>query len=388
MRLALVLLLGLVLSRDEISTAVQRLASDDVAERNAAAHALERLGPAGLERLERERAGATDPEVRGRLAEILRLIRKREEFAQVLGATTRATLRVQGRPAAEVAARLEKALGERIELDGIDPSRRVDLELSGATHWQALDAFGASMGGRFECRSDRIVFHPAGPVALPAIHSGQFRVAAVEVQKLDFRSLDEADSLVEITLELRHQKNVSPIETTLRECFRIDSVTDARGNEVLRDQPGWANCMTFLGDSHRRLSPVFVRGDAVGPLTVRGSAALAFPYERKELTVPLADAPVRIREGDYLLDVAIASIKGVGPSDLRSRLGPGPARLVDDAGKTHDLQSTGGGGSLTSWTWTFSSRAKVEKPKAMVIPWISEIHWVEIPFRFEGIPIP
>lgn len=410
MRLALcILALVLVLSepassgrvegapQDDVSRAVERLASDHVAERNAAALALERLGPAGLDRLEKERDEASDPEVRGRLAGIVRLIRKREEFAKVLGATSRVTLRARARPAAEVAAALEKALGERIAADGIDLSRRIDLDLADATLWEAMDRLGTSMEARFDVLRDRILFSPGRPGTHPALYSGPFRVAVEEVQRLEIRSPERADSVIAVTLSLHHQRNVFPLPDALRDCLRIDSVTDAGGNEVRGEQPFWADCMSYSGEPFNRVAPVFARGDAVLPLTVRGNAALAFPSETRDLAIGLEDATVRIREGDYALEIppvganatgTSLTIKGTGPGDLRARLGTRPVRLVDDAGRTHDLRSTGGGGSPSSWNWTFATRTKVEKPRALILPWISELHWVEIPFRFEVRSIP
>ncbi len=390
---------GILVDQDDVARAVRGLESDDVAERDRSARALERLGPAGLPRLEEERDAATDLEVKGRLAQIVRSIRKREEFAKVFGETRRVTFDAKAVPAGRAAADLGRALGEKIALEGVDAGRPLDLSLRDATWWEALDSLARAAGAHYEVEQGRVVFRPGRTDPLPVHYAQQFRVALTEAQRLDYRAPGASEAVLLFTLELAYQRNMKPVTDGSRDRFSIDSVTDAGGNPVLMEQPGWSNSMSFSGLAYGVVHSFFARSDAKGPLTVAGSTAVPFAYETKEVRLALEGGGNSAREEEVRLSVSAftqsasstsVSVRGQAFDGLevRSRLAAGEASILDSEGCRHPIRSRGGGGSAGSWVWNFETSGRVDKPRAILLPWITKFHWVEIPFRFEGVQLP
>ena len=399
MRTLLVLALALGAAQDDFARAVEHLGSDDVSERDRAARDLERLGTAALERLETARDSATDLEVKGRLAHIVRSIRKREEFAKVFGETRRVSLRAKARRADDVAAELGKALDERIVLDGLDPARPLDLSLENATLWEALDALAGASGARYEYGSGEVVLRPGRSDRFPVHYAQQFRVGISETQRLDYRSPSASGEILLFTLELAYQRNMKPLTDTSRDRIHVDSVKDAKGNDALAAGPDWGNSLSTSGIAHGVVHSFFARADATAPLTVTGGTAVPFAYETKEIRLAIEGDGKSLREEEVSLDISAFSQTGAGlsislrgqsadGSEVRGRLGRADVCLVDAEGRKHPLAVRGGSGSTGQWVWNFETTTKVEKPQAIVLPWITKFHWVEIPFLFEGVRVP
>ncbi len=400
MSILAVVVLALGASQDDVTRAVERLGSDDVTERERAARDLERLGPPALGRLEKARDAAADPEVRGRLEHLVRSIRKREEFGRVFGETRRITLRAATLRAGDAAAELGMALGEKIVLEGKLEDAPVDLALDGATLWEALDRFAAALGAHYAYGHDGVTFRPGRTGRFPAHCSEQFRVAITEIQRLDFRAPGPSGETLLLTLELGYQRNMKPVTSSARERFTIESVSDAAGAPALSDQPRWGTSMSFQGLPHGLLHSFFARADAKGPLTVSGATAVPFAYETKELRLALEGEGRKVREGPFTLAVEACtpsaaglavSLRAEGEDDVALHRGEGDVHVLDAAGRRHRLIHRGGVGSAAGFTWDFEGfegGEKVERPVALLVPWITKLHWVEIPFRFEGVEVP
>jgi len=183
-----------------------------------------------------------------------------------------------------------------------------------------------------------------------------------------------------------------------REQFRIESVKDAGGKPVHSERPDWGNSMSTSGLVHGILHAFCVSADAAGPLTISGTTAVPFAYETKEVRLSLEGDGKTVREDTITLAISgfsetgtsiAVSVKGTGPdgTDLASHLGEGDVSVLDAEGRKHRVIWRGGGGSLANYVWNFEG-SKIEKPTAIVLPWITKFHWVEIPFRFEGVRIP
>lgn len=398
---AIALLALLCVPQDDFSPLIERLGSDSVQERDAAARELERQGPDALERLEKAMGAARDIEVKSRLGQIVRNIRKEAEFSKVFGPTKRVSLDVKDQPAADVLLAIGKSLGVKIECDGLDPKKPLSLRLSGATMWEALDVLGKVADARceYEGWGEKIHVRPGAAPALPVLYLEQFRVGVAELQRIGHRSPNLRDSAAMIVLEIRHQPNMHPVNDHFAKRFQLDQLIDSKGNNAAASSPRWGGSICLNPRPYALQEAFFVRADAAGALTLAGTVHLTFAMGEKELTLPMQGAVRELREGNSLIKVSGFSQTAAGTSltltaesvdgeDPNSRLKDSSITLYTEDGEKHVSRSMSGGGGGGSWSWEFQFPKNLKKPDRIAFRWVAEMKQVEIPFRFEGVVLP
>jgi hypothetical protein len=397
----ILLILTLIDPQESFSRWVERLGSENVEKRDQATRHLERLGPGALQQLAKAASEAKDIEVKGRLGQIVRNIRKRAEFAKVFGETKRVTLDVTEEPIANVLADLGKSLGETITGENLHLKKPIALHLHQATLWEALDLLAQAAEARVEYSRwpTQIVVEPGAQAALPVTYLEQFRVGVVEVQRIEHREPHHQDSVVMVVLEVRHQRNMHPSADVFTKGFTLDELKDAKGNDARAERPTWGGSMHLSGRPFALQEAFFVRADAEGPITVSGSVQLPFAWEVKDLTLPLEGDHREVTEGSCVIKIGGFS-QSVASTSLTleaSAIEGGHAKrhleddkiiLVDESGAKHPSQSRSGGGSGATWSWDFELPAGIRKPKSISFRWVSEFKNVEIPFRFENVTLP
>ena len=74
-------------------------------------------------------------------------------------------------------------------------------------------------------------------------------------------------------------------------------------------------------------------------------------------------------------------------NDAMKRLAYREVTIVDAAGNKHlGGWRSAGGGSVCEWDFEFPP--EIVRPEKVVFRWVREFKLTEIPFRFEGIPLP
>jgi outer membrane protein assembly factor BamB len=135
------------LTATRIASLVSQLGSDRPATREAANRVLEAAGAAALEVLGRA-ATSEDPEVRRRVAPLIRGIEKRQESAQLIE-PQRLRLQYKDTPLAEAVADFSKRSGMTLKLPPElmkDGDRKITLDTGTIPLWEALDQFCAKAG--------------------------------------------------------------------------------------------------------------------------------------------------------------------------------------------------------------------------------------------------
>jgi hypothetical protein len=121
---------------------VERLGSNDFAERDSAARELERVGAPALAAL-RQAAAGQDPEARRRATELVRRVERRALAARLLEAK-RVRLVFQDTPVPEAVAEFARRTGFTIQLEGDTTrlaQRRLTLDTGPVPFWEAFDQF-------------------------------------------------------------------------------------------------------------------------------------------------------------------------------------------------------------------------------------------------------
>jgi hypothetical protein len=339
-----------------------------------------------------------DLEVQARLREIMSTIKKREEMAKVFGPTKRTTAAFKQRRLAEVLDHLKTSLDEKIEGEGIDLDKKIDLELKGVTLWDALDALARAADLRYEYGYDKVIFRPGGRSDLPWKNVEQFRIGILELKRMEYRAPGRADSVGIIAIQVGHQRNMTPVEESgFGEGIDVDSVVDAAGKNLMMDRVAWSRSMSMGGHPFSKLRMVQVRPDD-GPLTIEGKTRIRFESKRSEVSIPLAKGKREVRFGSFVfhLDEVVQTPDGMtmeihvesDGEDPHGRLKHGSVAVVDAKGKRHEGETHSSGSSGTHINWKYTFPAGIVDGDRVVLRWITEFHLVEIPFRFDGVRIP
>ena len=131
----------------EIPRLITELGSNDFKKREAATQALDALGPAALQALNKASRG-TDPEIRRRAERLAQLIEKRVETAQILE-PKHVRLVCQDMPISDALEDFSKKTGFAIQL-GTEAwkfaDRKITIDTGETTFWQALDQFCEKAG--------------------------------------------------------------------------------------------------------------------------------------------------------------------------------------------------------------------------------------------------
>jgi len=128
----------------EIDRLIQQMGSDEFAQRESAARALDTIGEPALGALKKAAATAEDMEIRRRSEDLVKVIEKRAETTEILKATT-VKLHFQDTPVAEAVAELARQANYTDKLVLAEAAkaqlanRKVTLDTAEVTFWEALD---------------------------------------------------------------------------------------------------------------------------------------------------------------------------------------------------------------------------------------------------------
>jgi hypothetical protein len=187
-RLASVLMLALLAlplpaqEEGRLRELLQKLDDDAIEVRSAAAEALSRMSASVLPTLRRAALGA-GPEIRDRLAEIVRKIEERERLASLLPPPSRITIDVKNRPLREVLQAVAKQSATPIEIGNVPPDARVTVSLRQVSLWKALEAVCKASGkAMVGVDGDHILISGEPYVELPGRMTDHFRVTLEGVE--------------------------------------------------------------------------------------------------------------------------------------------------------------------------------------------------------------
>ena len=403
--MVLALLLVLLPVQDDFTKWIAQLESESLIERDEAMRRLHALGAPAVARLEKARDAARTPELKARLDSILESIRRSAELAKVLGPTRRVTIASRGRPFKEILAELRSPGVAEIRAEGIDEESRLDLQIRDGTWWEAMDRVARAAGARYEIEGQddgqvRIVFSPGKDREGPVVYEAQFRISSPEAARTEVRWAGETRRKALVFVEVRYQPDLKPRHRSFDYDVTFESVLDAKGADAKDAEPESA---PRLSSSRRPLSngaPLWVRADAVMPLTIAGKAGINFPSRIREVALDFAGEGSRTRIGPATVSVAEAAWGKVSARvkiraeardfpELWERMADDAAVIFDAKGRKYSgrVHSRGGGGEdSTMWEYEFTSG--IEDPRKISFRWVEEFHPVEIPFRLEGVRVP
>ncbi len=398
------LILALVHQQDDFDKWIGQLGSDSIVDREEATRRLQGLGPAAIGKLEKALEVSSDGEVRSRITAIIVHIKRADEFAKVFGPTRRVTIAARGRPLKEIFRDLLAPGVSEVRAQDLDEEARIDVQIRQGTWWEALDrvAGAAQAKYRVEGIGDgqfKITFGPGKEKDAPVRYVEQFRISVIETSRIAMRSPAGNGSAAVAVVEVRHQPDLKPAGRTFEDTVRIESVVDAKGNDVKGERPAWA------GSAHSEARPlalqeaVWIRLDAALPVTITGEGDLTFPRSTREISLDLSGDGSKIRLGKTQLSVRSfresktesvlkLAAETEEPSHLPDRLAGDSVVLIDSNGRRHSgsRQSTMSTGDTCEWEYVFTSG--LESPSKAVVKWITEFHQVRIPFRLEGVRLP
>lgn len=243
-RLAAVLILALAalpLPAQEdarLNELLQKLDDDRIEIRTAAADVLSKMGASTLPILKRVAASA-GPEIRDRLAEIIRKIEDRERLARLLPPPSLITLELKNRPLVEALAEIMKQTPTPIEVGEIPPDARVTVSLKKVPLWKALEAVCKANGKiMVNFDGDHVLITPEPYVALPGRWTDRYRVTLESLQLRSSGAFGQPDRFESFnaTVQAAWEKGARPwrVVTQLLELVDesgtdVASVTDEEG---------------------------------------------------------------------------------------------------------------------------------------------------------------
>jgi hypothetical protein len=159
---------------------IQQLSDKSFKVRQAAARAIEDLGPQALPAL-RQALNHPDLEVRRRIQKWI------PEFeARALVAAKKVTLNMKDQPVSKILEELSRQTGYKIELDSrARVPKSCTVQINQGTFWEALDKICLEAGlapSRFPAAADALVLEPAETGSPLVMYHHAFRVAAVALQ--------------------------------------------------------------------------------------------------------------------------------------------------------------------------------------------------------------
>ncbi|HKS16032.1 MAG TPA: hypothetical protein VJU16_01910 [Planctomycetota bacterium] len=402
--MVLALLLALLPAQDDFTKWIAQLESDVLVERDEAMRRLHALGMPAVPRLEKARDAANTPELRTRLDTLLVSIRRSAELATVMGPTRRVTIASRGRPFKEILAELRSPGVAEIRAEGIDEESRLDLQVRDATWWEAMDRVARAAGARYEIEAlddgqVRVVFSPGKDREGPVAYESQFRISSPEAARTEVRWAGETRRMAMVFVEIRYQADLKPHERWFGSDVKFESVLDAKGADVKEDEPKYAPKPSLSSRALGSRAPLWIRPDAVLPLTIAGKAGITFPSRIRDVTLDFAGEGSRTRIGPVVVSVAEAlwmkdssrvRIHAVAKEvpELEERLTDAGAFVLDAKGRKHPGKVRSRRYDEDSREWELEFTSGIENPRKISFRWVEEFHQLEIPFRLEGVRLP
>lgn len=399
-----VLLLGLLLIQEpvadpEVAAWIRKLSDELIETRDEAARRLMEKGPGIVPQLRRAMESAKDPETRRRLERITFTIEKSAELAKVFGPTYRLTTDSKPRPMKDLLDTLAKEGRVKLETDGIDPNRLIELGLKGATWWEALDRIAAAGGITYSFSRSRkngvtLKVREGKRVAIPTVYLDQFRITCAETVRLKFEAPGRARELAHAAILVEYQPNLTPADDKVG--YEIASAVDAKGADALEED----NFLYQAAISPQALGypqRVRLRADAAWPVTVTGSASIDFLTEIREISLDLPDGKAKLEDLTLAVEkyeqteteirLTLAAY-ATGDKPRSNGLVGQETILEGDDGKKSTKWAPGMSFGNTSTHWNFRFPLDVATPRKLTFKWQAGYHRVTIPIRLEGIRPP
>ena len=307
-------LLLLLLPQDPaIKALVDKLASDEIAERDAAASELVKLGPATLPQLRTFVATAAGDQKVLLIAVIRQLERLIKKDEIVRG--PRITLAGGVRPVAQIFADIARQAGCRIDVEGVPADAKVDASLSQVPLAKAVDQVCKAHGGiMYAYSAQRIIIEPKPYREFPRLfHEGVLFF-------LDHLLLDRVPSVATPRMLLKPVIAWPPGAGPL--AYRLETATlvDDLGTDLLtgNQPPSWIWFRGPVGDT--LCSPLYyhsfpggVPDGATRIASWKGILRLRFPVEMKpaiSIEKPFDAPPGGKADGLYQLRLHSAKLVG------------------------------------------------------------------------------
>jgi hypothetical protein len=384
---------------------ILKLDDDAVDARAEALNALVRLGRRAVPALEKARVGAS-PDLRERIAEILRKIEERERLGALLRPASRITLEARGRPLREVLAALQKQAPTPVDAEGVPEGEKVTVSLSKTPFWEALEAICRANGNVMpELQTDRVAVASEKYAALPRRLKGAFAVHLLWMEMTSGGSLDGQERYEEFRGEVRvcWEKGVRPWRVTTR----LAELTDDRGESLISedDEDRLVNSVHVSGDGLGQDLAVGAsrvpRADAatLGRLKIEVEIEFALRYSGVAFANPdgKVGASARCRELSATVvkwtrtEKEIVATLRIQPQEGEfEEFSPEQVCLKDKAGKEHPglLQSMGDSADEQGVLYQFSFPVPVEteiQELAIRVP--AEIHKERVDLDLRDVPL-
>lgn len=431
----------------QVQALVAKLHSDDPDERTKALEALVALGPGARAPLEAAQAQAKDMDLKAQLHLALEGLDAGSAMARYEHPKT-IDLAAKGLRVKDALERLHKHFGWRVNADDAAAAKPVDLELKGATFFQAVEAIraGANLAYASTQGTENLQVPSAGPFTfrlVPAAHGGSPAafVSGPFLLYLDRYSFFAMRSLVPETGAATEQKMTSLLAMLVTEPGVPASsakivkglVKDAKGNVLFASQDDAENDGFGMEENAMLARSVYMQWQAAdepaGPLAWTGEIAAHVPLKMETLRVedlesadqkPLVMGEARVafekprKDGEHW---SVTYTETMGSSNMATGLGVAAAGGVvrsvasasagassehandgegvleneegwfwlDEKGRRLQTLGQGGGGSETQMRWHVTLSGK---PKSVVIRKVTKSAPKAYAFAFEAIPAP
>jgi len=382
--------------QDDVSRLLEKLGSDEFAERESAQRALEQMGPPVLDRLKAEVDRAGELDTRLRLKMLIEKIPRLAKLALVYGPTKRVSLSVKDGKLGEVFRQMEAALGEQFVGEGVDLAALVTLNLEGATLWEALDALARASHTHYFYRKEHVLFSPGDAARLPVLYYNQFRLSVVEVKRVEYRAPGEKDHVAVVVPEVRFQRNLSPAGNKYHQIFSDVALTRKDGTDATVKQPEWAY-NTFSNRRPFGMQEFYFVDAGAGSVSLSGRATINFAQEDREVVIPLfaeiketdtADGTFRVTNVTITDEGTVLTLEHdqVEGADLKERMTAAWLHTGDQKRHFGRIGPATRDGKLAKRELQFAGGLK--DVKTLSFHWVSGLHAIEIPFTLADIRIP
>jgi hypothetical protein len=406
----------------KVASLIQRLASDDLDERERAQGELNSLGPSIKARLEAALPGAS-AEVAARLRAVLDNFAWEDMFKGALPPVARLTLERKKRTLEEILALVRGKTGWTFRASAMNLREPVDLGWSDAPALQVLDdACRALRRGRVQAPviagSDdsydpidsgddrRLIAIDGDSSASPAVgYWNQFRVELRRITIVEKRGYSSTETDASLALVLTAQPGVTVLQAG---NWIVDEITDDRGRSLKTEakrhpwnksdpEAGDArNSVWFVDDDRWNERGSNVEFEAPGPeaakiARLKGRIRVTLAGRKVVETKKVADLREggEIRFGETVVTISKAEMKdrnfSVTYSVSGKHHGHPSMDPVDADGRL--VRTSGGGSSSGGSTWEQNWHVQGEVA-ALRISAILGHRTIEVPIELKELPLP
>ena len=291
---------------------IEKLSSDEIAERETAQTDLVKLGASAVPAL-RDRLGRAEGEVKTRIQAILDRIERNEKIANLLAPGPLVTLSAKDRPAAEVLAEIGKQGKVVVECRDLPAGTVVSCDAKGVPPAAAIDDLCRAHGKlMYSWAPDRVVILSAPYRRVPTFDRGPFRFM---ISGLSVILTGHAD--VTISAGIVGPAGRIPASVTLViERFADDKSGDlaaAGPVEIPRPANDYPQPQVKGPEIFRFLHSTFPKPVALEAtrVTVRGYASLKFPIGlKRRVTLAAPAAGSTVENDDASLEIRRWELNG------------------------------------------------------------------------------